>query len=127
VRSYSVAVSSLAIHAPQKWTDNLLSQYEIPDVARRRRGVSRGVSWPALLRIALIRELHERLGCGVRSAVSLAAELLESPNSGSPAEASVSIVLDRAVLEQRLRRRLEEALESAPRPRRGRPSVKVKR
>ena len=124
MRSYSVAIASLAIQAPSKWTDNLLTHYDIADVVHRRRGVSRGVSWPGLVRIALVRELHERLGCGVRDAVSLAGRLLSSPEDEAALGASVSLAFDRATLERSLRQRLEEALESAPTPRRGRPVAK---
>jgi hypothetical protein len=124
VRLYDVAVASLAAQAPGKWTDNLLSQHVIPEVAHRRRGVPRGISWPALVRIGLIRSLHVRFGCGVREAVALAAELLDDPASDSLRVGWVAISLDRDALERDLRVRLEDALESAPRPRRGRPASK---
>lgn len=124
MRLYSVAVAALAVQAPEKWLDNLLSQHSIPEVAHRRRGVSRGVSWTALVHIGLIRALHERLGCGVREAVSLAADLLQLPSGGTITRGSIAIALDRNVLERDLQQRLEDALESAPRPRRGRPPLK---
>lgn len=124
MRFYSVAVASLAVDAPRKWTDNLLSQHSVADVAHRQRGVARGVSWQALVRIAVIRQLHVFFGCGVREAVSLAARLLDSP-AGAPLQlGALSILLDREALEKDLHARLKDALESAPRPRRGRPPVK---
>jgi hypothetical protein len=120
---YSVAVAALATGAPKKWTDNLLAQHSIPEVAHRERGVARGISWAALVRIDLIREIHGRLGCGVREAVALANHLLESP-VGSHRAGPLSVVLERDALERDLHVRLKEALESAPRPRRGRPAAK---
>lgn len=121
MRLYSIAVVSLAIGAPTKWTDNLIAHHEIPDVRSRTRGVARGVSWNALVRIALVRELHLGLGCGVREAVSLADLLLRAPMGTTSAGRWLTVTFARAAFEQELQRRLADALESAPRPRRGRP------
>jgi hypothetical protein len=121
VRLYSVAVTSLAIQAPEKWTDNLLSQHQLPGVQGRSRGVARGVSWHALVRIALVRELHIRLGCAVRDAVSFADTILTSPASAIEAGSHLTVAFDRIRFEHDLHRRLADALETAPRPRRGRP------
>ena len=120
-RLYSVAITSLVVQAPVKWTDNLLSQHDIPDIARRERGVARGVSWNALVRVALIRELHVRLGCGVRDAVRLADSLIGAPSLTVDPAGSLSMYFDRQTLERVLQTRLSDAIESAPRPRRGRP------
>jgi hypothetical protein len=127
VRLYSVAIASLTVGAPLKWTDNLLSQHDISDVAHRDRGVARGVSWNALVRIALIRALNQELGCGVREAVALAATLLDDSESISLPSGSLVLHFDRRALEAALRERLREAIESAPRPRRGRPSGRAGR
>lgn len=121
MRLYSIAVVSLAIGAPTKWTDNLIAHHEIPDVRSRTRGVARGVSWNALVRIALVRELHLGLGCGVREAVSLADLLLRATMGTTSAGRWLTVTFARAAFEQELQRRLADALESAPRPRRGRP------
>jgi hypothetical protein len=126
-RLYSVAVASLAIEAPVKWTDNLLSQHPVPDVPRIARGVARGISWSALVRIALVRELHVRLGCSVHQALELAAELLASPTSSISLEGAITLLFDRQSFERILQSRLAEALEAAPRPRRGRPTARAAR
>ena len=120
-RSYSVAVASLAIGAAAKWTDNLIAHHSIPEVPSRQRGVARGIPWSGLVRIAIVRELHQRLGCGVREAVRWADALMLSSSVELEVGAELSLRLDREALELRLRRRLEDALETAPRPRRGRP------
>jgi hypothetical protein len=127
VRLYSIAVTSLAVDAPVKWTDNLLSQHEIPNVRGRARGVARGVTWPALVQIALVRELHIRLGCGVREAVTLAADLLAAPEGTFAVGDRLTIGFERDGFERRLHARLADALESAPRPRRGRPPRRERR
>ena len=122
MRLYSVAVASLAIDAPGRWTDNLIAQHDIPDVLSRTRGVARGISWAGLVRIALIREFHVALGCGVRDAVALSDALLQSATGNLKVGRWSTVAFDRRVLEQDLQHRLAEALESAPRPRRGRPA-----
>jgi hypothetical protein len=122
VRLYSVAIVSLAIGVPVKWTDNLIAHHYIPDVRSRARGVSRGVSWSGLVRIALIRELHLVLGCGVREAVALADPLLRVPTGTASPGPWLTLTLEREAFEQELQRRLADVLESAPRPRRGRPA-----
>lgn len=122
MRLYSVAVASLAIDAPVKWTDNLIAHHAIPDVRSRTRGIARGVSWAGLVRIALIRELHLALGCGVREAVALSERLLRTADGVLTAGRWTSLGFDRRALEDELQRRLADALESAPRPRRGRPA-----
>jgi hypothetical protein len=127
MRFYSVAVAALAIDAPLKWTDNLLAHHAIAEVAHRRRGVARGISWHALVRLAVIRELHVRLGCAVRDAVALSGHLLDHAHGSSLPAGVLAISLDRNSLERDLHSRLRDALESAPRPRRGRPPANGRR
>lgn len=122
MRLYSIAIVSLAIGAPTKWTDNLIAHHVIPDVRSRARGVARGIAWSGLVRIALIRELHLELGCGVRQAVALADQVLRAAPDGAATGRWLTVTLERAAFEQELQRRLADALESAPRPRRGRPA-----
>ena len=122
MRLYSVAVASLAVGAPIKWTDNLIAHHAIAEVRSQARGVARGVSWAGLVRISLIRELHLALGCGVREAVALSERLLHAPDGIATVGQLVTLGFDRRALEDHLQRRLTEALESAPRPRRGRPA-----
>ncbi len=125
MRMYSIAMASLAIDAPVKWTDNLVAHHAIPEVRSKSRGVPRGVSWAGLVRIALIRELHLALGCGVREAVALAERLLGAADGVVMASRWTTVGFDRRALEDDLQRRLAEALESAPRPRRGRPARRI--
>lgn len=124
MRLYSVGVASLTIGAPTKWMDNLLSQHDVRDVVHHDRGSARGISWNGLVRIALIRLLNQDLGCGVREAVALASELIDQ--SGTAIKGGVlTLRFDRALLEASLRDRLSDVIESAPRPRRGRPPRRV--
>ena len=121
MRFYDVAVASLAIDAPLKWTDNLISQHRLPDVLSERRGVARRISYPGLVRLALIRQLHADLALGVGDAVRVAGQLLDSGSNGVYASGQLRLTVDRPALERALDLRLSEVLESAPAPRRGRP------
>lgn len=121
MRSYTVAAASLAIEAPAKWTDNLLSQHDIPNVVSRRRGVARRISYQALVRLALIRHLHMRLGLSVTDSVRLARELLDSGQNTVHVSRHLELIVDLAGLERTLNARLADVLESAPVSRRGRP------
>ncbi len=121
MRSYDVAVASLAIGAPAKWTDNLISQNHIDGVISATRGVARRIPRAALLRIAVIRKLHKEAGIGVADSVRLAGALLDSETSSVRLSGHLVISLDRDATEQDLDERLRDVLESAPAPRRGRP------
>jgi len=127
MRSYSVAISSLAIGAPHKWLDNMLSHFPLPDVASERRGVARRVPHSALLHLALARELHLELGMGVRDALALARDLLSSSEGAVSRGGHLRVTCDRRALEQSVSARLRDALESAPAPRRGRPARRSRR
>src|SRR5215208_7364220 len=98
MRLYSVAVASLAVEATSKWTDNLIAHHDMPEVRSRTRGVARGVSWAGLVRIALVRELHVALGCGVREAVALSDALLQSPAWNLNVGRWLAIAVDRRAL-----------------------------
>lgn len=121
MRSYDVAIASLVIDAPTKWTDNILSQHTVPDVVSVTKGVARRISHAGLLRLAVTRELHATVGLSVANALSAAGRLLEPANAGVIAIGHVSVSIDLSALENRVQERLVQALESAPRPRRGRP------
>ena len=119
MRVYDVAVASLAIDAPQKWTDNVLSQHDVPGIDVARRGVARRIPHATLLHLALTRELHAILGLSVRDALPLAQRLLSAEGNQEVRRGSVRLVLDRDHLDRTVERRLRDALESAPMPRRG--------
>src|SRR5919112_2022082 len=102
MRLYDVAVASLAIDSPLKWTDNLLAHHAIPEVRSRARGVARGISWTGLVRIALIRELHLALGCGVREAVALSDLMLSAPDGVIAPGRFLSLGFERRALDETL-------------------------
>jgi hypothetical protein len=121
MRLYDIAVATLAIGAPRKWTDNVLSQHELPDVISVRQGVARRIPYQALIRLAVIRQLHTQLGIGVANAVQFAGFLLDSGQAAVLDAGQVSLSVDLAALRKSVDERLASALESAPSRRRGRP------
>jgi len=85
------------------------------------RGVSRKIPHASVLTLAVVRALHVDLGLSVRDAVALAPQLLLAEPDGVHASGHLRVSLDRPALEREVDRRLRDALESAPTPRRGRP------
>lgn len=124
MRSYSVAIASLVIDATSKWTDNLLTQHAIPGISSARRGIARRISHSALIRIALIRQLHIHLGVSVGNGVRIATRLLDSSTHPVFRSGHLSLSVDLMVLAQQVDDSLASVLESAPTPRRGRPPGK---
>jgi hypothetical protein len=124
MRLYDVAVATLAIGAPRKWTENVLAQHPLHDVVSVRQGVARRIPYQALVRLALIRELHTQLGIGVANAARFARDLLDSGQPAVLTMGQVSLAVDLAALQQAVDTRLLAALESSPMPRRGRPPRK---
>jgi len=122
MRTYSVALAALALDAPTKWLDNLLSHHAtLKVVSSGQRGRARRISYITLVELAIVRELSQALGVSVADAVQLAGELLSAEGASVRRGGQLSITLDRPSLEHALAARLDAALESAPSPRRGRP------
>lgn len=121
MRYYTIAMTALAIDAPQKWTDNVVSIDHSPDVLSQQRGVARRISHAGLIRLALVRQLHALLGMSVTTALGIAKDLLKDGEPAVLHMGQLALSFDRAALEQAVNGRLAAALESAPVPRRGRP------
>ena len=120
-RLYHVEVVRHAANTDLKWVDNLLSHFEVPGVQRWRQGVARKISLDGIYHVALVRRLNRELHLPVSAAVTLAKRLLAS-ESGHPVVVSgIELRIDRPALEAEVDRRVDEAVESSTRPRRGRP------
>jgi hypothetical protein len=121
MRLYDIAIAALAIGAPRKWTDNVLSQYNLPEVVSVRQGVARRIPYQGILRLAIIRELHTELGIGVATAVHFASILLDSGQDAVLHTGQIRVSIDLTSLRKALDQRLALALESTPSRPRGRP------
>ena len=124
MRLYDIAVATLAIGAPRKWTDNVLSQHDVPEILSVRQGVARRIPYQALIRLAIIRQLHTELGVGVADAIHFAGRLLDSGQIAVLAAGHLRLSVDLVALRTAVDERLAAALESSPSRRRGRPPGK---
>lgn len=127
MRGYSVATAALALGTDSKWLDNLLSHYRVGGVSQTKQGVARRLSHEALHVIATVHRLNRDLHVPVGVALRLAHELWRFPRSADPADTAtvrngeLELHLSRAALRVFIATALAEALEMAPRPKRGRP------
>lgn len=126
MRSYSVATAALALQASAKWLDNLLSQNRVEGVSQIRQGVQRKLSPGALYLIATVHSLNREFQIPVAAALRIAHALWHSPSVGSDDSVALEVEgvilqINRARIRSRVDAALAEALEMAPRTRRGRP------
>jgi len=119
-RAYTVATAALALRTSPKWIDNALSHHSVADLTQGRQGVPRRLSIEALLVLAIALLLTGELGTTLVPAIRIGEELARSRGVFKSA-AGLTIQLDLDTLRMTLLARLEEAVEVAPLPRRGRP------
>ena len=121
-RAYTIATAALALGTSVKWLDNALSHNRISGVSQERQGVSRRLTVEGLLVLALVVLLIQELGVPMPGAIVLAEGLAK--NAGRHiARQGLSVDIDLASFRARLLDSLENAVEVAPVPRRGRPPL----
>ena len=121
-RSYDVAAAAFIAGAPAKWVDNLLSRHRIVGVEQHRQGVTRRVPLDAIVVITTVWILVRELELSVSAAVALAHRLTTAEDGRlTCGEGTVTVTVDRESLRAFVHARLADAVESAPRRRRGRP------
>jgi hypothetical protein len=119
-RAYTIAAAALTLEMPIKWLDNTLSHIRVPGVQQERQGVARRITIDGLLILAVATVLISELGIPLAGAIEIAGQLTASGGRyGSPQ--GVSLQLNLEELKAGLLERLENAVEMAPVPRRGRP------
>lgn len=128
MRGYSVATAALALGTDAKWLDNLLSQNRVPGVAQSRQGVQRRIQPAAIYLIATTYALNRDLQIPVALALRLAQSIWQTSElDGRPRGVAtlplgeIALQLNRDDLMGRMDQALAEAVEMAPRPKRGRP------
>jgi hypothetical protein len=122
-RAYTVATAALALGTSLKWLDNVLSHNQVPGVAQDRQGVSRRLTIDGLVVLALAVLLIQELGVFTPRAIALAEDLAKHEGRHVAREGVLKLELDLAPFRARLLERLENAVEVAPVPRRGRPPL----
>ena len=119
-RAYTIATAALALGTSVKWLDNVLSHNRVSGVAQERQGISRRLTVEGLLVLALAVLLIQELGLPTPRAIVLAEDLAK--NEGRyMAQQGLNLALDLPSFRIRLLERLENAVEIAPVPKRGRP------
>ena len=120
-RAYTIATAALALGTSVKWLDNVLSHNRVLGVAQERQGISRRLTVEALLVLALAVLLIQELGLPTLKAITLAQDLATHDGKYS-APHGLDFSLDLPSFRVQLLERLEQAVEIAPIPKRGRPA-----
>lgn len=119
-RAYTIATAALALGMPLKWLDNTLSHHKVLGIQQQRQGVARRLTIEGLLTLAVAIVLINDLSIPLLGALRIADALIR--NAGRYTSAGgVDIQLDLETFKAKLFERLENAVEIAPAPRRGRP------
>ena len=118
--AYTIATAALTLEMPAKWLDNTLSHIRVPGVQQERQGVARRITVDGMLILAAAALLIKEIGVPLAAAVEIAERLAR--NAGEYKSAGgVDVRLDLPRLRSAMLERLENAVEIAPVPRRGRP------
>lgn len=128
MRGYSVAATALALSLDTKWLDNLLSHYRVDGVTQARQGVARRLAPGALHVVHTAHRLHRELQIPVGAAIRISHDLWRAPPNPDAADTAVAALsgdldlrLGRAAVRAAVATAVAEALEMAPRTKRGRP------
>jgi hypothetical protein len=123
MRAYTVATTAVALNVPTKWVDNVLSHHRIPGVSRSRQGISRKLTYRAILTLELALRIARTLTSTLPRSLELAASVLTDRKTPLSLDNGLSLTVDLDRLEAELTARLDHAVEVTPLPRRGRPGA----
>jgi hypothetical protein len=119
-RAYTIATTALTLDVPAKWLDNTLSHISVPGVQQERQGVARRISIDGMLILGIAALLIDELSIPLARAIEIAERLARNGGEYTTRQ-GVGIRLDLEQLRLKLLERLENAVEIAPLPKRGRP------
>jgi hypothetical protein len=119
-RAYTVATAALALGVTGKWLDNILSHNKVLGIRQERQGIARHLSIEGLIILGLTALLNSELRVPTAEAIRIAEEIAKA-NGQYFARQGLSVQIDLASFQASLLERLENAVEIAPVPRRGRP------
>ena len=119
-RVYTIATAALTLGTSMKWLDNVLSHNRVSGVTQQRQGVSRRLTVEGLVGLAVAILLVRELGLPIPKAIAVAENLAK--NEGRYiASRGLMLTLNLSSFRADLLERLENAVEIAPVPKRGRP------
>ncbi|HEX2722362.1 MAG TPA: hypothetical protein VHM24_05550 [Gemmatimonadaceae bacterium] len=123
MRSYTVAAVAVAMRMPIKWVDNVLSHHNLPGISRKRQGIARKVTMQAVVVLQVALDLVKGTSIPLRRAIELASDLIAVGGSDARVQLSqtISLAVDVDAIGRGVSAKLADAVEVAPRPRRGRP------
>ena len=123
MRAYTVAAVAVTLKMSAKWVDNVLSHHSVPGVSHTRQGVSRKLTPKAVTTLEIALQLLRSISLPVARALEIAHALVQSGETPARVSlsSSVDIVVDVSAITAETSRRLADAVEIAPQPRRGRP------
>lgn len=119
-RAYTVATAALALGMPVKWVDNVLSHNKIAGIRQERQGVARRLSIEGILTLALTALLIHELGISTPKAIAIAEGIVDADGRHT-FSGGLSLEINLPTFQATLLEQLENAVEVAPVPRRGRP------
>ena len=119
-RAYTIATAALTLGVKAKWLDNTLSHIKVPGVQQERQGVSRRITIDGMLILGLAALLIDELSIPIAAAIGIAEGLAGNGGEYTTPE-GVGLRLNLEGLRFKLLERLENAVEIAPLPKRGRP------
>jgi hypothetical protein len=124
MRAYTVAAVAVTLKVPPKWIDNALSHHSVHGVVQARQGVARRLSPQAVTILEIALQLIRSASLPLGRSLEIAHQVVVTEGTTevrvrlSP---SVALVVDASAIKADVSARLAEAVEIAPRPRRGRP------
>ena len=126
MRAYTVTAVAVTLKVPAKWIDNALSHHAVPGVIQARQGIARRLSPQAVTILEIALQLVRSAGLPLGRALEIGHRVIQAGTDGTgevklQLSRSISIVVDSSALRADTSARLAEAVEIAPRPRRGRP------
>ncbi|MEO8575501.1 MAG: hypothetical protein ABI556_02320 [Gemmatimonadales bacterium] len=123
MRAYTVAAVAVTLKVPAKWIDNVLSHHSVHGVIQARQGVTRRLSPQAVTILAIALQLVRSASLPLSRALDIAQRAVQAgtPEARVQLSPSVGLVVDTSAIRTETSARLAEAVEIAPRPRRGRP------
>ena len=118
---YDLAAVAHALEMTPKQLDNLLSRNDLDGVERKARGVSRRISSEAALAINIAWRLSEATKLPIANALELSRRLATDSDHAIAVGDHLTLAVDFAAIRADTLSRLDAAVETVGRRRRGRP------